>query len=230
MPGLALLALARGDAPSAVAGIRRALGEAAQPFQRPRLLAAAVTIDLEAGRRDDAQAAVDELIAVAGRSGSEVLAAMAHEAAGAALLAAGSAADAAVRLRAASGVWRRLRMPYEAARAAVLLGRSCLAVGDQASAALEFDAADTTFRDLGAEPELAHLRSLTGTAASTDVLTARELEVLGHVAAGKTNRQIAAELSISEHTVGRHLENVFAKIGVSGRAAATAYVYEHDLL
>ena len=50
------------------------------------------------------------------------------------------------------------------------------------------------------------------------------------VAAGKTNRQIAAELVISEHTVARHVQNIFAKLDVSSRAAATAFVFEHDLV
>ena len=61
-------------------------------------------------------------------------------------------------------------------------------------------------------------------------LTGREIEVLAHVAAGRTNREIASALTISQHTVGRHLENVFAKLGVNSRAAATAYAYEHHLL
>ena len=54
--------------------------------------------------------------------------------------------------------------------------------------------------------------------------------MLALVAAGKTNRDIAAALVISQHTAGRHVENIFAKLGVSSRAAATAYAYEHDLL
>ena len=230
MPGLALLLLARGDGSGAVASIRRALGEAALPFQRPGLLAAAVEICVATGDRDDAQRAANELSKIAGRSRSEVLAAMAQQAAGAVLFASGSATQALGNLRSASEAWRRLRMPYEAARASMLLGQCCLAVGDQASAALEFDTARDAFSRLGAEIELHRLRALNSTAHSTGVLSARELEVLGCVAAGKTNREIAADLSISEHTVGRHLENVFAKLGVHGRAAATAYAYEHDLL
>ena len=68
---------------------------------------------------------------------------------------------------------------------------------------------------------------------ATDVaptLSAREREVLTHVAAGKTNKEIATVLLISEHTVGRHLENIFAKLGVTSRAAAIAYAYEHHVL
>jgi DNA-binding NarL/FixJ family response regulator len=60
-------------------------------------------------------------------------------------------------------------------------------------------------------------------------LTAREAEVLRLVAAGRSNREIAAELVISEHTVARHLQNMFAKLDVSSRAAATAFAFEHGL-
>ena len=64
----------------------------------------------------------------------------------------------------------------------------------------------------------------------THGLTARELEVLRLVAAGKTNRAIAAELVLSERTVDRHVSNILAKLGVPSRAAATAYAYEHELV
>jgi DNA-binding NarL/FixJ family response regulator len=75
------------------------------------------------------------------------------------------------------------------------------------------------------------LTSLLGSERDADHgLTARELEVLRLVAAGKSNRQIAAELVISEHTVARHLQNIFAKLDVSSRTAASAFAYEHDLV
>jgi DNA-binding NarL/FixJ family response regulator len=60
-------------------------------------------------------------------------------------------------------------------------------------------------------------------------LTARQAEVLRLVAAGKSDRQIAAELVLSEKTVGRHLENIFARLGVSSRAAATAIAVRQGL-
>jgi DNA-binding NarL/FixJ family response regulator len=65
---------------------------------------------------------------------------------------------------------------------------------------------------------------------SSHGLTERELEVLRQLAAGATNRTIAAELVLSVRTVDRHVSNIFAKLGVSSRAAATAYAYEHRVL
>lgn len=60
--------------------------------------------------------------------------------------------------------------------------------------------------------------------ASPEALTGREAEVLGLVAAGRTNAEIAAELVLSIHTVARHLQNAYRKIGARNRADATAYM------
>ncbi len=230
MPGLALLELQRGAVASAAASIRRALGEAGQPFQRPGLLAAAVEIQVAAGEAVAATDAAAELVSIAEQSSSPVLEAMAAHATGAALLASGQTTDAMVHLRAANVVWQRLNMSYEAARSAMLLGHACAVLGDRTSAVLEFDNACDTFESLGAGPDLRRVRELTSESAGRGALSARELEVLGLVAEGKTSREIAAALTISQHTVRRHLENTFAKLGVNSRAAAIAYAYEHHLL
>jgi DNA-binding NarL/FixJ family response regulator len=123
-------------------------------------------------------------------------------------------------------------MPYDAARARVQIGRAYLALGDDDAAGLELDAARTEFERLGAQPDAARVARLVDApvARGPEQLTDRECEVLRLVAAGKTNRQVAADLVISEHTVGRHLQNIFMKLGLSSRAAATAYAYEHDLV
>ena len=232
--------LARGEAGGAAASIHRALLEVAYPLERPALLSAAVDIFRVTGDLPAARSAADELATIAAASSSEVLGAMAAQAIGAVLLGEGDPAAGLVELRAAATAWQSLKMPYEAALAAVLRGRACLALGDRTSAALEFDNAEDTFIKLGAITDLDRLTALTsglveGTAPpmaaeGTPALSDRELQVLAQLATGKTNREIAARLVISQHTVGRHLEHIFTKLGVTSRAAATAYAYEHHLL
>ena len=123
-------------------------------------------------------------------------------------------------------------MPYEAARTRVLIGLACRVLGDEDSAEWELDAARAAFDQLGAQPDLTRIAELVGTAGRTPAgtVTARECEVLRLVAEGKSNREIGSELFISEHTVARHLQNIFAKLNLPSRAAATAYAYEHGLV
>jgi DNA-binding CsgD family transcriptional regulator len=158
-------------------------------------------------------------------------AASAH-ALGAVLLAEGDARAACEALRRAWSAWQELEVPYEAARVRVLVGLACRALGDDDTAAMEFDAARWAFRQLGAVPDLANVEALFGkpVARAAGGLTAREVEVLRLVAAGKTNRAIGDDLVISEKTVDRHVSNMFTKLSLSSRAAATAYAYEHGLL
>jgi DNA-binding NarL/FixJ family response regulator len=127
--------------------------------------------------------------------------------------------------------WQELEVPYEAARVRVLLGQACRALGNDDTAELELRIAREVFAQLGAAPDLARIDALAGRGATGDApgLTARELEVLRLVAAGRTTKAIAAELVLSERTVDRHLSNIFAKLGVSSRAAATAYAYQQFL-
>jgi ATP/maltotriose-dependent transcriptional regulator MalT len=161
-----------------------------------------------------------------------MLDAMAAHARGAVALADDDARTALVALRRAEEAWRGLDAPYDAARALVLIARCCRALGDDDSATLELDEARAVFARLGAAPDLAGVDGLTSRAAdgAAHGLTARELEVLRLVAAGKSNRGVAVALVISEHTVARHMQNIFAKLGVSSRTAASAFAYAHDLL
>ena len=231
-PGLALLRLAQGDGAAAAAAIRRALDETAGRLRRAAFLPAYVEIMLAAGDADEARSACRELEETAEHQRSEALGAMSSHARGAAALAEGDARRALIDLRDAWRRWGELGAPYEAARARVHVGLACRALGDEDAAGLELEAARATLERLGAVPDLARLDALAPSAAATGAhgLTARELEVLRLVAAGGSNREIAATLVISERTVARHLQNIFAKLGVSSRTAAGAFAFEHDLV
>jgi len=135
-------------------------------------------------------------------------------------------------LRRAWTAWQEPQAPYEAARARALVGLACRALGDDDSAEIGLDAARRVFQQLGAAPEIARVEALSRKTAAKAAggLTAREVQVLRLVAAGKTNQAIAADLFLSEKTVARHVSNIFAKLGLSSRAAATAYAYQHGLV
>jgi ATP/maltotriose-dependent transcriptional regulator MalT len=233
-PGLALLRLAQGDVEAAAAAIRRVVGATADPTDRARLLPAYVEILLASGDVESARGACDELAALASGHEVGVLGAIVGQARAAVDLAAGDAAGALPALRRAWRVWDEIGAPYEAARVRALMGAACRALGDDDAAALEVDAARRSFVELGAAREVAQLDAVArGTGAGAQAshgLTARELEVLRLVAAGCTNKAIAAELVLSERTVERHVSNIFTKLTVSSRSAATAYAYEHRLV
>jgi DNA-binding NarL/FixJ family response regulator len=232
-PGLALLRLAQGRVEAATSAIRRVREEAGDPRTRSRVLGAYIEIMLAAGDVPAARAATDELERIAGEVGAPVLLFAAAQSTGAVLLAEGRPRDALAALRSASAGWREVGAPYEEARARVLIGLAHRALGDGDTAAMELDAARQAFRQLGAAPDLGRTpaaRSGARAAAGAGGLTAREVEVLGLVATGKTNRAIAGRLGISEKTVARHISNIFSKLNLSSRAAATAYAYEHRLL
>lgn len=232
-PGLALLMLMRGQVEPAGAAIRRAVDETSDRVDRSRLLGAAVEIMLAAGDVPAARAAANEIQEIADHFGGLWLAAVAAQGTGAVLIAEGEARAAMDILRRAWTAWQELDAPYEAARVRVLMGLACRALLDEHSAEMEFDAARWVFQQLGALPDLAGVEALSDIqkgAARTGPLTARESEVLRLVATGKTNRVIATDLFLSEKTVARHISNIFAKLNLSSRSAATAYAYEHGLV
>jgi DNA-binding CsgD family transcriptional regulator len=230
-PGLALMRLAQGKGAAAAAVMRRAMSETTLPLKRAALLPAYVEILIAAEDVAEARAGCDELAEIARRQRSEALTALAAHAEGAVALAEGDARVALPVLRQAWQAWQDLEAPYDAARARVLIAQACAVVGDEDTAALELDAARDIFFRLGAAPDLAQLDALARTRVRSDHgLTARELEVLRLIARGRSNREIANALVISERTVARHVQNIFAKLRVSSRAAASVFAAEHDLL
>jgi len=231
-PGLAKLRLAQGQTDAAVAAICREVDEARNRVMRSKILSAHVEIMLAANDATAARASADELAVIAAHFHAPFLSAVAADAKGAVFLADGDARSALGALRDACAVWQELGAPYEAARTRVLIGLACRALGDEDTAQMELAGARRTFEQLGAVPDLNRVGDLgppvpPGSAAG---LTGREVEVLELVATGKTNREIASALVISDKTVARHVSNIFLKLGVSSRAAATAYAYEHDLV
>jgi DNA-binding NarL/FixJ family response regulator len=230
-PGLALLRLGQGKKPAAAASARRALSETDDWTRRASLLPAQVEIELAVGDLERARAAARELDDIARDHPSEVLFAMAAKAAGAVAAAVGDPQRALHALRRALHLWQELEAPYEAAQTRVLLSQACRALGDGETADLELAAAREAFTWLRAGPDIARVEALAGrTHGDAHGLTARELEVLRVLAAGKSNREIAGALIISERTVARHLQNIFAKLGVSSRTAASVFAVEQKLL
>jgi DNA-binding CsgD family transcriptional regulator/tetratricopeptide (TPR) repeat protein len=230
-PGLAVLRLAQGQTAAAAAAIERVTGETPDRLGRARLLPSQVEIMLAAGDLQRARAAAAELADIADVYGTPALVAVAGYARGAVLLTEGDARGAVRPLRDAWHAWQDLGARYEAARVRLLLGLGCRALGDEEAAAMELEAARDEFAALGAATDVAHVDRVARPAAtSSHGLTPRELEVLRLLAAGKTNRTIAGELVLASKTVDRHVSNIFAKLGVSSRAAATAAAYRDRLL
>lgn len=231
-PGLAQLRLAQGQIEAANAAIRRLAEEVQQPGPRAKVLDVYVEIAVAASDIDTAQVAADELRVIADKYGIPFLRALSSRSSGAVLLAKGDAREALAQLRRSFSVWHDLQAPYEASRVRVLMALAYRNLGDEENALVELDEAKRVFQRLGAAGELCRVEGLLRKSVGKDAgpLTEREVQVLRLVVSGMTNREIASNLFISEKTVARHLSNIFTKLDVSSRTAATAYAYNHDLV
>jgi DNA-binding CsgD family transcriptional regulator len=187
---------------------------------------------LAAGDIREARDICRELEEIAESLDTSVLHAIAAHARGKVELAGGDPQAALGSLREAWRVWQQVKAPYLAAGVRALMGLAYRALGDDDGAELELHAARVVFEQLGAAPDVARIDALIPhpPPGRPGGLTTRELQVLRLVATGKTNKAIAAELSLSEKTVDRHVSNIFTKLDVPSRAAATAYAYRQKLV
>ena len=238
-PGLALLRLFQGDTEAAAIASRRVIGATPERFARTRFLPAHVEIMLAAGDLDEARAASAELQDTAAHLNTDVLQAIAAHACASVRFGEGSAQAALEPARRSFCIWQKIGAPYLAARLRLLLSRACASLGDFDGARLELEGAREVFERLGARPALAAVEAIeatlpagrkSGASPPDRGLTERELQVLRLIARGLTNKGIAQELSLSEKTVDRHVSNIFTKLDVSARAAATAFAYERKLI
>ena len=228
--GMALVRLAQRRVDAATAIITRMLAEQTwNQLARGKLLPAHIQIAVAAEDLDTAAAATTELEGIAVEYQSPSLSAAALSSRGRLQLAQGDTSAACATLRDALQAWQKLEVPYEVATVRLLLGQACRGCGDEDGATSSLASAAAIFDRLGASLDSRHIRDLASPSWLPAGLTAREAEVLSHVASGRTNKEIAADLRLSERTVARHLSNIFTKIGVSSRTAAAAFAYEHNL-
>lgn len=229
-PGLARIRLAEGRLEAAAVSLRASLsGGGHPPFQRAALLAAQVEVAVAEGDLETATRASDALDEIAARLPSDAVVAAATTARGRVHLAAGRADAALAELRPAAASWRSLGLACEAAEARTLIGLALRELGDTEGAEQELTAAYRAFQRACASGDAQRVAGLRTAGRPPAGLTSRECEVLRLVAAGRTNREIAAELVVSEHTVARHMSKIFTKLGVSSRTAAAAFAFAHEL-
>jgi ATP/maltotriose-dependent transcriptional regulator MalT len=229
-PGLARVRMAQGRLDAAVKGLQLVLdAEPQAPLRRTELLAALAEAHLATNDVDAATAAAARLTDVAGGVTSDYLRSVALMTEAQVLLARGDASEACRRAGEAVEKLLALGLPYDEARAREVRGMAAQVIGEHDTAELELTAARNTFTALGAEPDARRVTALLGASPSSP-LSARETEVLRLVARGRSNKEIASELFISEHTVARHLSNIFTKLGVGSRSAAAASAYERSLI
>ncbi|HET7829322.1 MAG TPA: LuxR C-terminal-related transcriptional regulator, partial [Candidatus Limnocylindrales bacterium] len=227
----ASLALERGDPAAAADGAARYLrlmGEART--ERAPGLELLAEAHAESGRGEEAFEAARELEEIARAARTDPLLGAARHAAGASLAATGSFDGAREAFEDAVELLGRSGLPFEGARARVGLALALGALGRVDAARRELGAARERFAALGATSEARRAAELDpGPVPADGGLSARESEILALVAEGLTNRQIAERLTLSEHTVHRHVANILVKLDLSSRAAAAAYAARRGL-
>ncbi|MCV7177391.1 helix-turn-helix domain-containing protein [Mycolicibacterium sphagni] len=223
-PGEALLRCHLGEDAAAWTDLRIRMDAEQDEINRTRLLPAAIEIALARNKVDDADQLCTELETGAAKFDSPGFRAWAAHARGAVLVKQGREADALPVLQDALRRYRTTQSRYEMAQVYEWLSLARAGTGDKASAATDTANAESIYQQLGAVPSHA-----APTTEAPGGLTKRELEVLSGIVAGASNRDLAKTLFISEKTVGRHLANIYVKLGVSSRTAAAAWAHENEV-
>ena len=189
-----------------------------------RLLRAAVEVALGRDSVDEAEAFCRELETGAAAFGTPGFKAWAAHARGALLVQRGEYGPALDALQAALREYRTQQCRYETAEVYQCMATAHKALGDNDLAAADAATAQSIYRQLGLETQPTSAQPARGG------LTKREIEILTRIASGATNKQVADQTFISEKTVGRHLANIYAKLGVSSRTAAVTWAYATNVL
>jgi DNA-binding CsgD family transcriptional regulator len=235
--GKAALALDRGDAQAArewAERYLRRLPAESRPERAPGL-ELLVRSGLAGGDLAGARSAGEELHSIALETATAPLRALAATAEGLLAFAAGELTRSRQLLEDSADLFERSGAPFEAATARLDLARILDALGRPGEAARERAHAETAFRGLGRSPEATGPASPgppPALAPNPAGLTSRENEVVGLIANGLSNHEIAAELVLSLRTVERHISTIYEKLGARGkaaRAAAGVYAVRHGL-
>ena len=225
-PGLALVWVAEGNPSAALEALAACEARTNDPLAKTRLWEALVEAAIAARNPPTAEVAARALDQAATTYASPGLLAAAAQSRGRVCLANGDTAEAIDALRSACQRWQDVEAPYRVAQTRLALAAALERSGDEHGASLERDAAATGLARLGVVAPTPAGRPV----ALPDGITRREAEVLALVAQGLTNREVAEALVLSERTVARHLANLYTKIGVTSRTAATTYAHHHGLL
>jgi ATP/maltotriose-dependent transcriptional regulator MalT len=203
--------------------------EPQRPLDRISVLTLLVRAGIAAGQLDVATDAADELDALAADVGTTRARASAARAGGELAFATGDGGEACRWLEDAVDLLARCEAPYEQARARLALAGVLFALQQDQRGRAEASAAREAFLELDARRDVAAADRLLPRQVDSP-LTRREHEVLALVAAGRSNREIASELVLSEHTVHRHVANILHKLGEPTRAAAAARAARDGLI
>ena len=227
--------------------IRRSLGQ--RLLYGDWIAAAEAEVALNAGRLEEACALAEQAVGAAQAVGGIFAEGLAQRVWGQALAALDLAChgEAEEHLAASLRCFEEGEHRLEAARTRLAWGLLCRARGHTISALDHLERAAAQFEASGLSEELERTRAARqdlagpvkdratkererGAEAYPDGLTAREVEVLRHIASGRTNKEIADELVLSLATVERHNFNIYTKVGARGRSDATAYALRHGLV